>query len=82
MKIADSWEITDELVCELEESVCFLYGFPSVKEVNKARAIMLKRMVGEGEVIKSTSKVDLAKLPPCKESLIPHIKRANYRVAQ
>ena len=74
----------EELVAELEEFVCFLYRFPRVKEVNTVRALMLKKMVGESETIKSrpTSKVDLSRLPPCKQSLIPHIKRANYRAAQ
>jgi hypothetical protein len=43
---------------------------------------MVKEMVGEDEAIKRTSTVDLSMLPTCKKSLIPHIKCANYRVAQ
>ena len=39
-------------------------------------------MVGDDESITKKSKVDLSWLPPCKQSLIPHIKWANYRVAQ
>ena len=81
-KLGDSWEVDAKLVAELEEFVCFLYGFPRVKEVNTVRALMLKKMVGEGVTIKRSSKVDLSKLPPCKKSLVPHIKRANYRAAQ
>lgn len=80
--MGDSWAVDAKLVAELEEFVCFLYGFPRVKEVNTVRALMLKKMVGEGGTIKRSSKVDLSKLPPCKKSLVPHIKRANYRAAQ
>lgn len=39
-------------------------------------------MVGEGETIRTSSKVDLAELSPCKYSLVTHIKRTHYRVAQ
>ena len=43
---------------------------------------MLNKMVGDAATITPSSKVDLARLPPCRRSLIPHIKRANYRAAQ
>ena len=46
------------------------------------RALMLKKMVGENTTIKASSRVDLAKLPTCKFSLAPHIKRTNFRVTQ
>ena len=81
-ELGDSWEVSDRLVTKLEEFVCFLYGFPRVKEVNTVRTLMLRKMVGESGAIRSSSKVDLSKLPPCKQSLVPHIKRANYRAAQ
>lgn len=81
-KLGDSWEIDDKLVNDLEEFVCLMYGFPKTKHVNMVRALMLKKMVGENTTIKASSRVDLAKLPPCKFSLAPHIRRTNYRVAQ
>ena len=81
-KLGDDWEVADELLAELEEFVCFMYGFPRVKKVNDVRTLMLKKMVGEGKAIKASSKVDLSRMPPCRRSLIPHIKRANYRVGQ
>ena len=43
---------------------------------------MLKKMVGEEQTITSSSKVDLSKLPPCRRSLVPHIRRVNYRAGQ
>lgn len=42
----------EKLVDGLEESGCFMYGFPGVKQVNTVLALML--MVGEGETIKKT----------------------------
>jgi hypothetical protein len=42
---------------------------------------MLKKMVGEDETLSSKSKIDLAKIPPCQDSLIPHCQRSNHRLA-
>ena len=42
---------------------------------------MLKKMVGEDKPLSVYSKVDLARLPPCRDSLLPHIQRVNYRVS-
>ena len=39
--------------------------------IDTVRAVMLKKMVGEGESITSSSKIDLSKLPPCHHSLVP-----------
>ena len=81
-RLGDSWDIDELLIDELEQFVCFMYGFQRMQSVNAVRALMLKKMVGDGDTITRTSKVDLSRLPPCKQSLIPHIRRANYRVAQ
>ena len=43
--------------------------------------IMLKKMVGENEELSMRSKVDLSRLPPCRDNLVPHIDRVNYRIA-
>ena len=42
---------------------------------------MLKKMVGEDTKLSTKSDVDLARLPPCQDSLIPHIQHVNYRMA-
>ena len=42
---------------------------------------MLQKLVGEDEKLTVKSKVDLAGLPPCRGSLIPHLQRVNYRTA-
>lgn len=38
-------------------------------------------MVGEDQTLSLKSKVDMVRLPPCQDSLIPHIQRVNHRVA-
>ena len=39
-------------------------------------------MVGENEELTTKSKVDRSRrLPPCRDSLVPHIGRVNYRLA-
>ena len=42
---------------------------------------MLKKMVGVDAQFSSKSEVDLARLPPARYNLIPHIWRVNYRLA-
>ena len=56
-------------------------GHAREKSVNTVRSAMLKKIVGENEVLTSKSKVDLSRLPPCIDSLVPHIGRVNYRHA-
>ena len=49
--------------------------------MNSVRSIMLKTMVGENEELSMRSKVDLSRLPPCRDNLVPHVDRVNYRIA-
>ena len=49
--------------------------------MNSVRSIMLKKMVGENEELSMRSKIDLSRLPPCQDNLVPHIDRVNYRIA-
>ena len=49
--------------------------------MNVVRAKMVKKMVGENDKLTKQSKVDLSRIPPCQNSLIPHIQRVNHRVA-
>ena len=58
-----------------------MYGHAREKSVNTVRSAMLKKMVGENEVLTSKSEVDLSRLPHCRDSLVPHIGRVNYRLA-
>jgi hypothetical protein len=42
---------------------------------------MLKKMVGEEEKLTTKSKVELSRLPPSRDNLVPHINRVNHRLA-
>ena len=66
---------------ELEALTCLMYDHAREMSVNVVRGIMLKKMVGENEDLTTKSKVDLSRLPPCRDSLVPHIGRVNYRLA-
>ena len=66
---------------DLEKFTCIMYGHARELSVNVVRGKMLKKMVGEDETISRKSKIDLARIPPCQDSLIPHCQRANHRLA-
>lgn len=52
------------------------------KNIDEVRALILRKMAGIANDTFRSGKVDLARLPPCKSRLIPHIRRANLRVYQ
>lgn len=72
--------VKPDVQAELEEFTCIMYGEPRETSVNTVRNKMIMKMVGDDLNPSSKSKVDLVKLPPCQNSLIPHVQRANYRV--
>ena len=51
------------------------------KSINAVRSIMLNKMVGVDEKLMAKSKLDLSRLPPCRDNLVPHINRVNHRLA-
>uniref|UniRef100_UPI00358EA075 uncharacterized protein isoform X2 n=1 Tax=Myxine glutinosa TaxID=7769 RepID=UPI00358EA075 len=80
-QLGADWLVTDELQQEMESFTCIMYGQARMTSVDAVRVKMLKIMVGADKVLDSKSKVDLERLPPPKVCLIPHVQRANYRVA-
>ena len=74
-KLGDSWAIHDWIVEELDDFTCAMYGYTRVQSVDEVRALMLKKDVGEAEsIINHSYNIDLAKLPPYKHSLVPHVQ--------
>ena len=73
---------TEKLIEELENFTCIMYGYPRESSIDCVRFKALKKMIGDDELLTLKSKVDLARLPPCRNSLVPHIQRTNYRVRQ
>ena len=68
---------------KIESFVCAMYGYPRVKSVDTVRLIRIENMVkGKSDKILKSAKVDLSRIPPCRRSLIPHIRRANYGLSQ
>ena len=57
-----------------------VYGYAREKSLNTVRSLMLKKMVGEDARLTAKSKVDLSRLPPCRDNLVPHIQRVNHRL--
>jgi hypothetical protein len=80
-QLGDTWNI-ENLIDALEAFTCLMYGYVRVNNVNTVRSLMIKKMVGTGDIIKSKAKINFAKLPPCKDSLVRHIQRVNLRVGQ
>ena len=48
--------------------------------MDTVRGIMLRKIAGEDEQLTTKSKIDLSHLPPCRDKLIPHIRRVNHRL--
>ena len=80
-KLGDEWTVKPQVIDEIEAFTCLMYGQAREKSVNAVRSIMLKKMVGEDEQLTTKTKVDLSRLPPCRDNLVPHIGRVNHRLA-
>ena len=76
--LGESWEVDESLYNELEAFTCRMYGQQNTKKVDEVRLQMMKKKCGEVKLDKK--KVDMALLPPCNQTLMRHIKRANYQV--
>ena len=68
-----SLEISDNLIAAAEAYVCALYGKMKLRSVNEARIKIFWEKYNKNKKI-----VELSMLPPCRENLILHLKRANY----
>ena len=81
-KLGESWEVSDDLVTEIERFVCVLYGGVKTKlsSVDELRAFMLKAKCDENYSLSVIKNVDFAAFPPSKACLIEHIRRVNYQV--
>ena len=80
-KLGKDWKIEDSVLDEIDAFASAMYGYPRETQINCIRSKMLKKMVAEDKPLSTDSKVDLARLPPCRNSLLPHIQRVNYRAS-
>jgi len=79
-RLGDYWNVGSQLLKELEQFTCLIYGQSCESSVDVVRHKLLCKMVGEDKKLTSKSKVDLARLPPCNSAPRPHIQRVNHRV--
>jgi len=80
-QLGDYWNVKPEVLRQLEQITCLMYGQSSESSVDVVRAKLLRKMVGEDKKLTSKSKVDLARLPQFHSALKPHVQRVNHRVA-
>ena len=80
-KLGKGWKIEDSVLDEIKAFTCAIYEYPRETQENCVRSKMLKKMVGKDKPLSIDSKVDLAQLPPCRDSLLFYVQRWNYRVS-
>uniref|UniRef100_UPI00358FCD05 uncharacterized protein n=1 Tax=Myxine glutinosa TaxID=7769 RepID=UPI00358FCD05 len=73
-QLGDNWTLKPEVLRQLEQFTCLMYGQSRESSVDVVRAKLLRKMVGEDKKLTSKSKVDLARLPPCHSALKPHVQ--------
>ena len=72
-------DIEDRVFKDLEKFTCLMYG-SKLGDINSLRyEKFIDRFSGkQGEMMTSYNGVDMSLLPPCRESLKMHVRRANY----
>lgn len=79
-RLGDTWAIAEEVKADIEIFTCAMYGRHRFTCVNDLRQQLLKERCGD-EPLNANHNVDMASMPPCKQTLQEHIKRSNYQVA-
>ena len=80
-RLGESWEISGEVLKDIETFTCKLYGKLATNSINTLRLNLLKRKCDSQNKVDPKKSVDLATFPPCLASLEQHIRRCNYQVA-
>ena len=81
--LGKSYAITKYTINHIEVFVFAMCVNPRIKPVEEVPLIKLEGMIkGISKKILKFAKFDLSRIPPCHCCLIPHIKRANYPLAQ
>ncbi|KAL8625537.1 hypothetical protein ACOMHN_014626 [Nucella lapillus] len=70
LELGESWELTSELFQHLERFTCIWYSKQGPSDVNVLRYHMCCAKDGE---------IESHQLPPCKDCLLKHAKRANFQ---
>ena len=73
-KLGDDWNVSPQLLKELEQFTCLIYGQSRESSVD----VVCHKLLIRSSFL--SPNVDLARLPPCNSALRPHIQRVNHRV--
>ena len=78
--LGTSVDVADSVFEDLEKFTCLMYGSKSA-DINSLRheKFIERFSTKPGMVLTSYDGVDISLLPPCRESLRMHIRRANYQ---
>ena len=80
-KLGEQWEVTEELVENIERFVCVIYGDrKEIAKIDEMRHFLLKSKCDVDLNTKTVKKIDFATLPPSKECLEEYIRCTNYQV--
>ena len=80
-QLGDCWNVKPEVLRQLKQLTCLMYGQSRESSVDVVRAKLLRKLVEKHKKLTSKSKVELAHLPPSHSALKPHIQCMNHRVA-
>ena len=78
--LGDTWTVSDELLQELDTFTCAMYGKPRLNNVDSVRYVKINDKCSDNGIV-PTKNVDIGCLPPCRRSLVQHIRRTSYQVA-
>ena len=78
-KLGEAWEVSEEVMDELERFTCVLYGNKRAKKVNSLRFTTLNAKCGENDDLTQSKQFNLASLPPCRSVLEQHVLRSNFQ---
>jgi len=79
-RLGEEWNITEDLINDLEDFTCAIYGRARVHKVDELRHIRIQELCAQEDQLHPSKNVDLGSLPPCRRSLEQHIRRVNYQV--
>jgi hypothetical protein len=79
-KLGETWDVSNELIEDLEAFTCAIYGRARASNVNELRFSKINELCAKDECITPSNNLDMGSLPPCRKSLEQHIRRANCQV--
>ena len=79
-RLGDAWELGEDLLREVEEYTCAMYGYSRFSSVDELRLFKLKEKC-EGKPTTAMRNIDMSTLPPCRKCLIQHVRRVNYQIS-